>query len=69
MAAPPIERDFSSANLSRKEVHRILGFLGYGRSSAPIWFIGLEEGLSSDQPADFSHNLQARGAWDDVDGP
>jgi len=55
-----------SANLSLAEARRILEFIGYGRFAAPIWFVGLEEGLSSLEPADLAHNLKARGAWDEV---
>jgi hypothetical protein len=61
-AQAPVEAaDFSSA-----EARRILQFIGYGRLAAPIWFVGLEEGLSSLEPADLAHNLKARGKWDEV---
>ena len=53
-------------SLSAEEAHRILGFLGYGRFSAPVWFIGLEEGLSEQDSVDRDHNLRARGTWDEV---
>jgi hypothetical protein len=52
--------------LSAEEARRIIGFLGYGRLSAPVWFIGLEEGLSKQDSVDWAHNLRARGTWDDV---
>ncbi|MGC2522322.1 MAG: hypothetical protein WA417_06775, partial [Stellaceae bacterium] len=52
-------------SLSANDAERIIRFLGYGRPAAPIWFIGLEEGLSSLAPSDLTHNLKARGAWDE----
>ena len=48
------------------EARRILEFIGYGRFAAPIWFVGLEEGLSSGEPADLAHNLKSRGKWNEV---
>lgn len=56
----------SRGDLSAEEARRILQFLGYGRLPAPIWFIGLEEGLSEQNNVDRAHNLKARGAWDEV---
>jgi hypothetical protein len=53
-------------SLSAEEARRILGFLGYGRLSAPVWFIGLEEGLSEQNSVDRDHNLRARATWDEV---
>ena len=53
-------------SLSAEEARRILGFLGYGRLSAPVWFIGLEEGLSKQDSVDWAHNLRGRGTWDEV---
>ena len=56
-------------SLSAEEARRILGFLGYGRLSAPVWFIGLEEGLSKQDSVDWAHNLRGRGTWDEGHGP
>jgi hypothetical protein len=53
-------------NLSADEARRILGFLGYGRPSAPTWFIGLEEGLGDQDSLDHAYNLKARGTWEEV---
>jgi hypothetical protein len=49
---------------SKSESENILGFLGYGRPSAPVWFIGQEEGLGGKMPeAEARRNLHARGNW------
>jgi hypothetical protein len=53
-------------SLSAEEARRILGFLGYGRLSAPVWFIGLEEGLGKQDSVDWARNLRERGTWDEV---
>ena len=66
MRAPHRLWERLAGDLSRDEAHHILGFLGYGRLSAPFWFIGLEEGLSSLDPSDLAQNLKARGSWDEV---
>lgn len=47
-------------DLSSDEVDRIIGFLGYGRVSAPVGFIGLEEGLGRRNDLDAVPNLKAR---------
>jgi hypothetical protein len=46
-------------SLSDDAIKRVVGFLGYGRASAPVWFIGLEEGLG-DAKDDEATNLKAR---------
>jgi hypothetical protein len=51
-------------NLSRDESSRIVGFLGYGRLSAPVWFIGIEEGLGKANSEEAVSNLQARGRFE-----
>jgi len=51
-------------DLSPDEITRIVGFLGYGRLSAPVWFIGIEEGLGGMTPTDERWNLRARAAFE-----
>jgi hypothetical protein len=53
-------------DLTRDEAKRILRFVGYGNLSARFWFIGLEEGLSSEEKNDLQHNLKSRGTWSSV---
>lgn len=49
---------------SEDEKRSIFGFLGYGRPSASIWFIGHEEGLGGKtSPDEEVQNLHARGKW------
>ena len=43
---------------------RIERFIGYGRIDAPIVFVGMEEGLASEQ--DLDHDLEARSAFSPV---
>jgi hypothetical protein len=50
--------------LSAEEVTSIVNFLGYGRPSAPVWFIGIEEGLGKMDDEDISANLKARAGFD-----
>ena len=50
-------------NLSEEEIRAIVSFLGYGRPSAPVWFIGLEEGLGHMDSDDAIRNLKARGKF------
>jgi hypothetical protein len=50
-------------DLTVSEIDRILGFLGYGNPAAPVWFIGLEEGIAGMSDRDVRHNLKARGQW------
>jgi hypothetical protein len=53
-------------NLSAEEIGRIVGFLGYGSPSAPVWFIGIEEGLGGMDSDDTRKNLKARGSFEDT---
>jgi hypothetical protein len=46
------------------EMTRILSFLGYGCLSAPVWFVGIEEGLGKMNSEDASTNLKARANFD-----
>jgi len=57
--------------LSPEEVGRIVGFLGYGRPTksteqptAPVWFIGYEEGLGGMNSEEALQNLRARAGFD-----
>ena len=52
--------------LSIAEVESVVGFLGYGRPSDSVWFIGKEEGLGSMGEDDAVKNLQARAKFDSV---
>jgi hypothetical protein len=52
--------------LSTDEISRIVGFLGYGRPSAPVWFIGIEEGLGLADSEEAVSNLKARTSFDPV---
>ncbi len=54
------------SGLTPEEIDRILGFLGYGNPAAPLWFIGLEEGIRGMGDSDVRHNLKARGQWSPV---
>jgi hypothetical protein len=54
------------SNLTPEEIDRIRGFLGYGNPAAPLWFIGLEEGIGRMDDSDVRHNLKARGQWSPV---
>ena len=56
-------RDSWMSALLQEEIDRILGFLGYGNLAAPLWFIGLEEGIGGMGDSDVRHNLKARGQW------
>ena len=51
-------------DLSPGEIEVIVNFLGYGRLSAPVWFIGLEEGLGKMNSEDTIKNLKARGSFE-----
>jgi hypothetical protein len=55
-----------SADLPKDSIGRILGFLGYGRPSAPIWFIGLEEALGRMDDGEVGRNLVARGQFEPI---
>jgi hypothetical protein len=51
-------------DLSTEELGRIVNFLGYGRPSAPVWFMGIEEGLGNMNSQDISQNLKARASFE-----
>ena len=51
-------------DLSADQITRIVGFLGYGRPSAPVWFIGMEEGLGKMSSQDAARNLHARATFE-----
>jgi hypothetical protein len=53
-------------NLSPEEIGKLVGFLGYGNPSAPVWFIGIEEGIGGMTPDDESYNLKARSRFDTI---
>jgi hypothetical protein len=53
-------------DLSKDEIRRIANFLGYGNSSATLWFIGIEEGLGNMNDVDACLNLKARGSFESV---
>jgi hypothetical protein len=61
----------SEANrgLSQEEIDRVVSFIGYGRVDAPVWFIGLEEGLGEMSSADTLANLKVRGGFENVMDP
>ncbi|HUB19194.1 MAG TPA: hypothetical protein VL990_11215 [Acidobacteriaceae bacterium] len=50
--------------LSAEEIDRIVNFLGYGLPSAPVWFMGIEEGLGNMNSQDISANLKARASFE-----
>jgi hypothetical protein len=52
--------------LSSEEADRIVSFLGYGRVSAPVWFVGIEEGLGKMSENDAKRNLKVRGSFEKV---
>ena len=52
--------------LSTEEIGRIVSFLGYGRLSAPVWFLGFEEDLGKMDSEDALRNLKGRGSFEDV---
>ena len=49
-----------------EEIERIINFKGYGCVTAPVWFIGIEEGLRGMSDADAKWNLTARGSFEAV---
>jgi hypothetical protein len=51
-------------DLSTEEVGGIVKFLGYGRPSAPVWFIGFEEGLGGMNLEEALENLKARAGFE-----
>ncbi len=50
--------------LSTEDVGGIVKFLGYGRPSAPVWFIGFEEGLGGMNLEEALQNLKARAGFE-----
>lgn len=53
-------------DLSIEEVERIARFLGYGQTSAPVWFIGFEEGLGDMSDEEAVKNCKSRGRFEKV---
>jgi hypothetical protein len=53
-------------DLTSEEIQKIVGFAGYGRPDAPVWFIGLEEGLGDMSSAEAIKNLKERLRFDEV---
>jgi hypothetical protein len=51
-------------SFSIEEVERIVGFLGYGKPDADVWFIGKEEGIGGTSDPDAAYNLKARAHFD-----
>jgi hypothetical protein len=51
-------------DLTPEEIQRIVNFLGYGRITAPVWFIGMEEGLGRMSSEDAVRSLKARGSFE-----
>jgi hypothetical protein len=52
--------------LSSEETDRIVSFTGYGRPNAPVWFLGLEEGLGDMNSAEAVANLKVRAGFENV---
>ena len=50
-------------DLSGDGIDRVINFLGYGCPSAPVWFIGLEEGLGKANSQEGIDNLKARDSF------
>jgi hypothetical protein len=48
------------ANLTRDEIERFLGFIGYGQPRSSIWFVGLEEGIAGQEDSVFWRNVRVR---------
>jgi hypothetical protein len=53
-------------NLSDQQIHGIVNFLGYGRRDAPIWFVGIEEGLGIQKEEEVKNNVYARTKFDSI---
>jgi hypothetical protein len=49
-----------------EEIERIVNFKGYGSITAPVWFIGIEEGLGKMSDDDARRNLEVRGSFETV---
>lgn len=56
----------STLTLTVEEIERIAGFLGYGRSSAPVWFVGFEEGLGNMSDDDATKNCETRSRFESI---
>jgi hypothetical protein len=56
----------SGVSLSAEEIGGIASFLGYGSLSAPVWFVGFEEGLGRMDSEDAIRNLKARSSFESV---
>lgn len=52
--------------LSIEAIDAIVNFAGYGSQSAPVWFIGFEEGLGKMDSEDSAKSLKARGAFENT---
>jgi hypothetical protein len=50
-------------DLTVEQINRIVGFLCYGNPAAPVWLVGIEEGLGNMNSADTLKNLTARGRF------
>jgi hypothetical protein len=53
-------------DLSIDEIDRVVSFIGYGRPAAPVWFIGIEEGLGDMSSAEAVKNLKARTRFESI---
>lgn len=53
-------------DLSPEAIDSVVNFLGYGNLSAPVWFIGIEEGLGNMSSDEVVRNLRARGTFKEV---
>jgi len=53
-------------DLSAETIDSIVNFLGYGRASAPVCFIGIEEGIGDMTSNEAKMNLKARGHFEDT---
>jgi hypothetical protein len=52
--------------LTQEDRDRLLGFIGYGRLDAPIWFLGMEEGTGGCSLEELDHNLHVRADFGSV---
>ncbi len=59
-------QSMNESTLLPEEIERIINFQGYGIVSAPVWFIGIEEGLGKMSDDDANRNLKARGSFETV---
>ncbi len=58
--------DEPQLDLSIVEINRIVGFIGYGRPNAPVWFVGIEEGLGDMSSSEAVRNLKARASFETI---